>query len=243
MKLGKIVGVGNTATVYEWEDNKVLKLFHRDYPIESIEKEFKSARLIWNMDFPKPKAYKIITYNRQTGITYDKLKGESLLDWFVRTGNIEECAVYMSKLHKQILQNKINGVPNYKDFLRNNIQKVQSLKEKEEMLYMLDKLPNGNTLCHGDFHPGNIFIHKGQAIIIDFMNICHGHFLYDIARAVFLVEYTPIPAEVKEKEKLLKLRKALADSYLMEMGVTREMIQDYLQIIIASRMGEFPDEI
>ncbi len=66
--------------------------------------------------------------------------------------------------------------------------------------------------------------------------------LYDIARAVFLVEYTLYQQKWKKK-KALKLRKALADSYLMEMGVTREMIQDYLQIIIASRMGEFPDEI
>ncbi len=117
MKYEKIVGVGNTATVYEWEENKVLKLFHQDYPMESVEKEFKNARLIWNMEFSKPKAYEIITYNKQIGIIYDRLKGgESLLDWFMRTGNIEECAIYMAKLHKQIMENKINGVPNYKDF-------------------------------------------------------------------------------------------------------------------------------
>ena len=242
MKYEKIVGVGNTATVYEWEGNKVLKLFHQDYPMESVEKEFKNARLIWNMEFSKPKAYEIITYNKQIGIIYDRLKGESLLDWFMRTGNIEECAIYMAKLHKQIMENKINGVPNYKDFLRNNIQNAKSLKEKEEILYILDKLPNGSTLCHGDFHPGNIFIYNGQTTVIDFMNICHGHFLYDIARTVFLVEYTPVPVEVEEKEKLLKFRKTLADLYLIEMNVNRETIKDYLLVIIAARMGECPNE-
>ncbi|MCF6461989.1 aminoglycoside phosphotransferase family protein [Clostridium sp. Cult1] len=242
MKYGKTVGVGNTATVYEWKDNKVLKLFHQDYPIESVEKEFKNARLIWDMRFSKPKAYEIISYNKQIGIIYDRLKGESLLDWLIKTGNIEECAVHMSKLHKQIIQNKINNVPNYKDFLRNNIQNAQSLKEKEEMLYKLDKLPNGNTLCHGDFHPGNIFIHNGQTTVIDFMNICRGHFLYDIARTVFLVEYTPLPVEVKEKEKLLKFRKTLADLYLREMNITRKIIEDYLSVIISARIGECSKE-
>lgn len=240
MKYGKIVGVGNTATVYEWKDNKVLKLFHQGYPIKSIEREFKNAKLIWNMGFPKPRAYEIISYNKQIGIIYDRLKGESLLDWLMRTGNIEKCAVYMSKLHKQIMENKINDVPNYKDFLRNNIQNGQSLKEKEEILYILDKLPNGNTLCHGDFHPGNIFIYNGQTTVIDFMNICQGHFLYDIARTIFLVEYTPLPAEVKEKEKLLKFRKSLADLYLREMNVTRKIIDDYLSVIMAARIGECP---
>ncbi|SHD78107.1 Aminoglycoside phosphotransferase (fragment) [[Clostridium] ultunense Esp] len=147
-----------------------------------------------------------------------------------------------SKLHKQIIENKINDVPNYKDFLRDNIQNAQSLKEREEMLCMLDKLPNGSTLCHGDFHPGNIFIHNGQTTVIDFMNICHGHFLYDIARTIFLVEYTPLPVEIKEKEKLLKFRKTLADLYLREMNVTRKIIEDYLSVIIAARMGECPTE-
>lgn len=239
MKYGKKVGVGNTATVYEWEDNKVLKLFHQDYPIESVEKEFENARLIWNMRFPKPKAHGIIRYNKQIGIIYDRLKGETLLDWFMRTGNIEECSVYMAKLHKQIIENKVNGIPNYKDFLKNNIQKAQSLKEKDEILYIFDKLPNGNTLCHGDFHPGNIFIYNEQITVIDFMNICHGHFLYDIARTIFLVEYTPLPLEIKEKEKLLKSRKKLADLYLMQMNVTRENIKDFLSVIIAARMGEY----
>ena len=238
MKHRGIVGVGNTATVYEWEDNKVLKLFHQGYPIESVEKEFNNARLIWNMDFLKPKAYEIITINGQSGIIYDRLKGESLLDWFMKTGDIEGCATHISRLHKKIVKNKISDVSNYKDFLRNNIQNAQSLKEKEEILYILDKLPNGNTLCHGDFHPGNIFIYNGQTAVIDFMNICHGYFLYDIARTVFLVEYTPVPVEVKEKDKLLKFRKTLADLYLMQMNVTREIIEDYLLVIIAGRMGE-----
>ncbi len=74
------------------------------------------------------------------------------------------------------------------------------------------------------------------------MNICHGHFLYDIARTVFLVEYTPVPVEVEEKEKLLKFRKTLADLYLIEMNVNRETIKDYLLVIIAARMGECPKE-
>lgn len=107
---------------------------------------------------------------------------------------------------------------------------------------MLDKLHDGITLCHGDFHPGNIFMSDGQAMIIDFMNVCHGDFLYDIARTVYLVEYTPVPAETKEREMLLRLKKTLADLYLTEMNVTREMIQDYLSVITMAREGECPNE-
>lgn len=65
-------------------------------------------------------------------------------------------------------------------------------KKLKDVLQALDKLKDGNILCHSDFHPGNIFISNGQAIVIYFMNVCHGDFLYDIARTVFLVEYTPV---------------------------------------------------
>lgn len=242
MKYGKTIGVGNTATVYELEEGKVLKLFHKNYPRATVENEFQNAKSIENMNFTKPKAHEIIFCEDQIGIIYDKLEGESLLDWVMKTGDVQGCAVHMAKLHKEIIQHEVKNVPSYKEFLKYNILKATNLKEKDEVLNILDKLPNGDTLCHGDFHPGNIFISDGHPMVIDFMNVCHGHFLYDIARTIFLVEYTPVPADVKDKEMLQQLKKRLADLYLIQMNVTREMIQDYLSVIVAARRGECPDE-
>ncbi|GAA0765524.1 aminoglycoside phosphotransferase family protein [Clostridium subterminale] len=244
MKYGKIIGVGNTATVYEWEESKVLKLFYQGYPKEAVEREFHNAKAIRNMDFSKPKAYETIFLEERIGIIYDRVEGESLLDWVMRTGKVQECAVYMAKLHKAILKNRTINVPNYKEFLKCNIvnsPKANS-KKQEEVLQMLDKLMDGNTLCHGDFHPGNILISDGHTMVIDFMNVCHGDFLYDVARTVFLVEYTPVSIEVGDREMLLRFKKTLADLYLMQMNVTREMIQDYLAVIIEARVGECPEE-
>lgn len=232
MELGKKIGHGNTANVYEWQKGKVLKLFHQDYPREAVEREFQNAMAIKNMDFAKAKAYEIILYEERRAIIYEKLEGESLLDWLMKTGDIQGCAAYMAKLHKQILKNKIINVVDYKEFLKSNIEN-QSLK-------MLDKLPNGNTLCHGDFHPGNIFISEGQVAVIDFMNVCKGNALYDIARTAFLMEYTPVPAETKDKENLLSLRKTLTDLYIKEMDVTREVLEEYLLVIAKARKGECP---
>ncbi len=244
MKYGKIIGVGNTATVYEWEEGKVLKLFYQGYPKESVEREFHNAKAIRNMDFSKLKAYEIIFLEERMGIIYDRVDGESLLDWVMRTGEVQECAVYMAKLHKAILQNRISNVPNYKEFLKCNIvnSPAANSKKQEEVLQMLDKLMDGNTLCHGDFHPGNILISDGHTMVIDFMNVCHGDFLYDVARTVFLVEYTPVPIEVDDREMLLRFKKTLTDLYLMQMNVTRKMIQDYLAVIIEARVGECPEE-
>lgn len=243
MKCRKIIGIGNTATVYEWEEGRVLKLFYQGYPKKAVEKEFHNAMTIRNMNFAKPKAYEIISCEERIGIIYDRVEGESLLDWVIKTGDVQECAVYMAKLHKAIVQNRISNVPNYKEFLKLHIPNSLSvnLNKREEVLQMIDKLPDGNALCHGDFHPGNILISNGHTIVIDFMNVCHGDFLYDVARTVFLVEYTPVPVE-DDREVLLRFKKTLADLYLMQMNVTREMIQGYLSVIITVRKGECPNE-
>ena len=242
MKLGGVIGIGNTATVYEWNERKILKLFHQGYPKEAVEREFRNVQALSSMDFSKPKAYEIVSYNGQLGIIYDRIEGELLLDRVMKTGDVQECAVYMASLHRKILRNNISNVPSYKNFLRENILSAENLNEKEEILSLLDRLPDGNTLCHGDFHPGNIIISNGQAIVLDFMNICYGHFLYDVARTVFLVEYTPVPVEVKDKEMLLQLKKKVADLYLAQMSITRDMILDFLSVIMAARMGECPNE-
>lgn len=243
MNLGKIIGIGYTARVYEWEGNKVLKLFNPGYPYESAMGEYQNAMAIRDMNFSKPKAYEMISYNGQNGIIYDKVDGESLLDLVMKTEDLEECAICMAKLHKSILQNEISSVPNYKDFLKYHIPNtLLSLEEQKEILQRIDNLSDGNTLCHGDFHVGNILMAGGQPYVIDFMNICRGSYLYDIARTVCLTEYTPVPPEMKDRDRILYFKKALSDLYLMQMGVTREMIADYLSVIIAARKGECPDE-
>lgn len=244
MKLGKVIGVGNTAEVYQWGEDKVLKLFFSDYPKEAVEKEFYNAKIVSNLDFEKPKAYEIAFSEGRMGIVYDRVEGESLLDWVMKTYNLQECAVIMAKLHKTILQNKVSDVPNYKEFLKSNIVNatLDNLKKLEEISRVLDKLPDGDTLCHGDFHPGNILIYDGQAMVIDFMNVCHGDFLYDVARTVFLVEYTPVPVEAENREMIIQFKKTLTDLYLLQMKVTRESIEDYLSVIIAARVGECPNE-
>ncbi|MWC27653.1 phosphotransferase family protein [Paenibacillus sp. MMS18-CY102] len=244
MKYGEIIGQGNTATVYEWEEGRALKLFFQGYPQHAVETEFLNAVAINELNFDKPKAYEMINCEDRVGIVYDRVEGEPLLGWLFRTGDIQGCAEYMAGLHTAIVQNSVSNVMNYKHFLKYHIENAQSASpmERERALEMLDQLKDGDTLCHGDFHPGNIMLSGGHTAVIDFMNVCHGDYLYDVARTVYLVEYTPVPAETEDREAFLRLKKSLADHYLIAMNTTREMISEYLSVIRTARMGENPNE-
>ena len=50
----KLIGVGNTAKVYEIEDNKVLKLFHTWNTKEAVEYEQHCTKVIESFNFLKP---------------------------------------------------------------------------------------------------------------------------------------------------------------------------------------------
>lgn len=236
----KVIGKGNTAIVYEWEDNKVLKLFHQGYPKEAVEREFLNAMAIREMDFPKPKAYELYNMDGRLGIIYDRVKGDCLTDWVLKTEDFRKCAMYMAELHKKIIRYQVNNVPDYKEFLRRNIlnSPCDNANRQQEVLKKLEKLPNGHNLCHGDYHPGNIILSDGQPVVIDFVNICRGNYLYDVARTVFLIQYTPVPAEEANKDMMLQFKKMLADQYLLQMDITRDMIKDYIALIIEARPGE-----
>lgn len=235
-----MIGKGCTAEVYEWETNKVLKLFYQGYPKEAVEREFQNAMAIREMDFPKPKAYELHNEDGRMGIIYDWVKGDLLLDWVLRTGDLRKCASYMAELHKKIIRYQVNNVPDYKEFLRRNIlnSPYENANRQQEVLKKLDKLPNGHNLCHGDYHPGNIILSDGQPVVIDFVNVCRGNYLYDVARTIFLIQYTPVPQEAPDKEMIMQLKKTLADQYLLQMDITRDMIKDYITLIIEARPGE-----
>lgn len=243
MNPGEIVGVGNTATVYEWENAKVVKLFHEGYPYQAAIREFENAMVVNDMDFPKPKAYEFITYEGKHGIVYDKVVGERLLDWTLRTGNLQECAILMARAHKAILKHDIRNVPDYKDFLIYHIKKASITKEERlNALHLIDQLEDGTTLCHGDFHPGNVMLYQDSVSVIDFMNVCRGNRLYDIARTVYLIEYTPVPSGVENPEEIKNLKNILSRLYLEQMNLTQDRIKDYLYAISVARKGECPQE-
>lgn len=78
MNPGEIVGVGNTATVYEWEHTKVVKLFHEGYSYQAAIREFENAMAVNDMDFPKPKAFYTGSIGRRKSGGNQKSQGNTV---------------------------------------------------------------------------------------------------------------------------------------------------------------------
>ncbi|MFM9277051.1 aminoglycoside phosphotransferase family protein [Paenibacillus jiagnxiensis] len=242
--IGALIGQGNTADIYDAGDKKVVKLFKQGDSLDHARQEFENSRLLNGLDLPISKSYELVTYEERHGIIYDKIEGESLLDLVLRTGDVERYATVLALFHKQILSCKLGGAASLKSILKRNIECTKDLTDlcKSQLYTALEELPDGDRLCHGDFHFDNVLVHEGKNYMIDYMNVCRGHEYGDIARTVYLIEMTPVPSQMIDSERILWMKKRATDVYLLEMGVTRGDLADWLLVTAAARLSELNHE-
>ncbi|MDP4086133.1 MAG: aminoglycoside phosphotransferase, partial [Bacillota bacterium] len=79
MLLGKLIGRGNTAEVYELtvKNERVIKLFYERIPLEYIKKEFETSIIINQLGIPSPTVEEFFKLDKKWGIVYEKIVGRS----------------------------------------------------------------------------------------------------------------------------------------------------------------------
>ncbi len=100
------------------------------------------------------------------------------------------------------------------------------LKNKAEIDIMeeLNSLLDGDCICHGDFHLGNVLVKSDKnIIIIDFTNLCRGPWIYDAARTFYFLN---------------KNDSSMANEYLRKMNISENDIIKYVSIIDKCRKYE-----
>ena len=84
--------------------------------------------------------------------------------WRVYTG-----AKMMARLHAEVHSKIGVDIPHLRDRLRRGIEESEVVEEdlRGPALERLDSLPDGDFICHGDFHPDNLIMTKTGPVIID----------------------------------------------------------------------------
>jgi uncharacterized protein (TIGR02172 family) len=242
--IGTLLGKGNTADFFDMGNNQVIKLFRTGCPLNMVQKEFENSKLLNTLDVPIVKSYDMVTDGGRHGIVYDRIDGKSMQDELLSSGDLEKYATVLALLHKKMLSRNLPGAVSQKSILKRNIEHTDKISRqcKAKLIAVLDMLPDGASFCHGDFHFGNVIVSQEKYYIIDYMNVCRGHEYGDIARTVYLIEMTPVPAEISDAEHILYIKKRATDIYLKEMGVSREYLSGWLTVIAAARLSELRDE-
>lgn len=233
----RVLGKGNTAEVIEQDNSKVCKLFFEGYPHSAIEREYNNARLMQTTNIPMPEIYEIVNVGARAGIIYGRLHGQSMLEKLLQDEDVNFLFNQIVDLHKKILGYNTCEVMSYKEFLQLCIG--EKTNRNVDIYNEIEGLPEGNYLCHGDYHPGNIWVDvNGKLSVIDFMNVCHGPWQYDVARTYVLISEGDVPQEIPNREKIIYMQKQLGEMYLKKLDVLYNEISKYVSIIKKCREYE-----
>lgn len=250
MNKGILIGMGRTAEVYEWGDDKALKLYFQWYNDEWIKDEEEIGRVLCEKGVPCPRIFGVVEEEGRKGIIYEKLSGLSILKAI--EAKPWKCLWYgrkMAEIHSNVHSFHTDKLPEQKAALEWSVNESRELlgDSTEKVIEYLQKLPTGTSVCHGDFHPDNIMMFNGSYKTIDWTNSSYGNPLADVARTLLMFQSTYIPPGVSKIMVLGSkiIRKMLYNAYLKEyMKITKANFEDidkWILPIAAARLKERVD--
>ncbi|WP_245433164.1 phosphotransferase [Rhizobium anhuiense] len=158
----------------------------------------------------------------------DRAPSSRFADQFVATAGkapLED----MAQLHRRIHEKSGEGLPSLMARLSARIRRAEGLdpSSRKRLLYQLESLPDGDRVCHGDFHPWNIHGSGQEAMIVDWLDACCGNPLADVCRTYLLLLHA-LP------DRAMGYAEAYARIAEVEVGA----ILAWLPVIAAARLTE-----
>ena len=190
MEKGDLLGKGMTADVYQWGQDKVLKLYKEGYREEWIKREGAIGRKIHEAGVPSPAIYDMVEIDGRKGIILQRIFGKSMLailekePWRFRSF-VQQLAGFQHVIH----QCTNEGLPSQKERFSQTIAlSSEILGEKaKKVIDFIDMLPEGDSICHGDLYLGNIMVSNDKPVAIDWSCAYRGDPSGDVAGTCLII--------------------------------------------------------
>ncbi|CAI6082938.1 phosphotransferase family protein [Cohnella sp. JJ-181] len=244
---GERLGAGRTAEIYEYGDLRVLKLYLPGMPEDQVEAEYRIGRAACESGIHAPEPLERIRYADREGIVFERIHGVTMLaSLALRKSNAAREAERMAQLQARFHRITVPDLPSQKSSLLERIARAPLLTdlEKKRLAFNLQRLPDGDRLCHGDYHPDNIMI-GDKEWIIDWMTGMRGHPAGDVARTALLLQYGSVPDEAPSEVAVwlggmrAELLEGYLSAYTQQTGTTRDSIRQWMPPVAAARLCDW----
>lgn len=226
---GVLVGAGKEAEVFAWRDG-VLKLYRRPERKEAAFREAATLALVASLGLPAPRVASVEEVNRRWGISMTRVEGTAFAERMLADrGKVPRHIEAMAALHAAIHRQPGSPLGSMKARLAANIERADALDAtlRQRLHDGLAGMPDGDRLCHGDFHPGNILGEIGHETVVDWLDACSGEPAADVCRSFVLMR----PA-------FPDLAAAYVDAYTRGTGIRRDEIMRWRPFVAAGRLAE-----
>jgi hypothetical protein len=232
--IGPLLATGNVAEVFEW-GSRVVKLYRSPARKPTAFREAAIHAAVEAMALPVPAVWGVVEVGGRWGIVFDRVKEGSFAERMRGDPSvITECLETLARLHTRIHGQPARQFGNLKAKLATNIAGTGLLDEplKQTLLGRLADMPEGDRLCHGDFHPINVLGQNSLPMVIDWPDACCGNPAADVCRSYLLLRLHA--ADIAEP---------YLDAYCNITNMERASILDWLPYVAAARLAEdVPDD-
>lgn len=202
-----LLAEGREAEVFLLEDGNVLKLMRDAAWADRVEHEAAALRALRNAGQRAAEVIGTVVVDGRPGLIIERLPGRDLIAQIgANPFKLDRVAAAMGRVHAAMHEvNAPPNLPDVKDQLRERIDRAESLLDelRVPVLRVLDGLPSGDRLCHGDFHPGNILGSLADPVVIDWGDAGRGDPLADVVRTALLLSVGVPPPGAPRVVRLL----------------------------------------
>lgn len=224
----KRLAVGGQAEIFEVDENTVLRVLRNPEDEGLLKTEYEVMKMLKAAGLDVPEVYEYLIVDGRPALLVERIKGVSMMEVMLK--NPLKAVSYiklLAKLHCEILSVKapkdLRDVKKQAAFLTGK-SNVLNESKKEFVQSVISQVPEGESLCHGDFHPGNILISGNRYCVIDWFGATKGAPASDVADTYLLFKSTStVPGMSGLKLTIIKFTgKVLAREYFK---TVRKIIQ------------------
>jgi len=227
--LGRLLAAGQRAEVFEW-GSRVVKIYGSTGLKQVVFCEAAINAAVEALGLPVPAVWGVHQIDGRWGIVFDRVSGVSFAEQMLRDpAAIPQHLQVLVHLHTRIHAHVADQFSSLKGWLATRITRTTLVAEPQRQILLngLRQMPNGDHLCHGDFHPRNILGEVSQPIVIDWPNACCGDPAADVCRSYLIL-----------KLHANEVAEPYLDAYCGAVGTRREAVFDWLPYIAAARLAE-----
>jgi tRNA A-37 threonylcarbamoyl transferase component Bud32 len=204
VKRGEAIGAGGSAEVFAWGADRVLKLFRPRYQY-AVDMEYARAQAVVSCGIAAPRVDEIVESDGRRGIVFERIDGPTLLSRIASDGTAH-VAERLAEVHREIHRHRAIGLPTYADLTAKAGDRSPAALERYA------QVPGGDSVFHGDLHPGNVLLTGDGPVVLDWVNALAAHPALDVARSTLLMAYQGLTATTPDS--IRALRTELTDAYL-----------------------------
>ena len=178
----ELLGSGAKGEVYRYDEELVIKVFNENNTYADVEQEIAKARKAFILGIPTAISFGIVSVGRRYGAMFEMVDSDTVSRCIARSP--EQVKVYagimadVATVIHGIRALPEDGFPYVYDRVRRYISGGIGMEDEAlaaKCMKLIDALPITDTLIHGDFHTGNVFMQKGEPLLIDMDRVSMGH--------------------------------------------------------------------